>query len=495
MSFLDDALDYVSDVGSSALDHIQDGIESAGDSISDTWTSIEENWAEFKHNPLDWAEDKWDKLEEDLKEDWDVFKDEFTWSGLSASIGAALMGMPLPAAMGLIFGSDTFQAQYDYIQGDMQEDIEDIEALQELIEQYGDEYLDMQEELMDMALFFDEIYVISESNRTDRYHKDVITPAEAKLARKVAEFNERWGSIMRLNSDSTFGKLTLSGVMVIGGVMTDIGRIFDSELPGADRMKAAGRIILLIVSIVILVFSWGTAGFSWEWLVGLILFWMSMDAGYGQSGIYSAILSFLDLMINDLLEADELFSSRLAALDDDHELHAMAIEATAQVVAIATIIASMTGVMNMSTGGGQPNQLITSIVAYAGVIQKYYAVFQQAMSVYDFVEANKAREEIERQLEEALRKSNDRLDSIRRKRFLLNVADFQYVQSDADEIINNFVLKASSSAVPMLDPESMVLMNTRFKQEPIVQYGFEEVFNSGSMAGDDNYHKEILYGI
>ena len=115
------------------------------------------------------------------------------------------------------------------------------------------------------------------------------------------------------------------------------------------------------------------------------------------------------------------------------------------------------------------------------------------MEVYDFVTANDALSAAQQKIQDGIEATNARMDKLRRTRMLMQMQDMRYIQEDADEIINNFVLNVSESRAEYLDPAGTIRMNTRYKQEPMVQYGFEELFSSANMAGNDEYYKNILY--
>ena len=485
--------DFVSDV--TGNDTLAGWEDSAADSLSDTWESIQDNTTEFFDDPQAWVQQQWDDLKEDIQQEWDAFKEEFDWKGFGVALIATSLGVPAPFAMLGTFGLDTYGQAFDIMKGDYNDDIEELEALQKELEALGDVYDGLYDDLLDLYMFWDEIYIMSASNSLDRYYKDVVSPKEEALRKKIDDFNNNYGDIIKLNADSVLGKFILSGTMIIGGVVTDIGMIFDGDLDASERGKAALRIIALIVAIVVLVFSWGSNVAAWKVIVAYVAFAISLDAGYGANGIMSGLLTMLDLVINDILKLDKILDSeKLGGLDKDSDYHTEMVELHVIIVQLVAVGVSLTGSWGGGVGAGSKvPEAIRGSIQVTGTLQQLYQTYNLAMEVYDFVTANDALSAAQQKIQDGIEATNARIDKLRRTRMLMQMQDMRYIQEDADEIINNFVLNVSESRAEYLDPAGTIRMNTRYKQEPMVQYGFEELFSSANMAGNDEYYKNILY--
>ena len=353
-----------------------------------------------------------------------------------------------------------------------------------------------------------------------------------------------------ITSSGFIGKLVGGFVKIITGLVRDIVNVvtkFDLE--------ALGRIVVTVLKVAVVVASINNPALFTLLVADLIIY---LDSTYAYNSILSGVLQILDVILNDILRIDEIWSAT-KVLDPNHENHMeligyvrMGIAITATISTIATFTfnpefaSNLEFVSELGTGIVKESiGIISSTIPLAGNLSSIYSTISTMISslksllsinifnsniglgqLWDIaqnimkivrairyksklpnmpdhttypelseaeIRVEQIKDVISSKLSKAKEKVTFKYVDETRRRMLAHMKDMKEFMSDTDEIINEFLLQVIGDTAGYLDPEGLIVKNTRYSYIPNVAFGYENMFNESKFAGSESYTKDMLY--
>lgn len=419
------------------------------------------------------------------------------------------------------------------------------------IEEYGKKVEDVQKsynagvdnlvDKMESLVAFHEIFQLATSNRLDSYIAEYGPMLESMMAQyqaMIRKLKEDFDFVIGLTEGGFLQRIVGSIIMIIGGLMSDMGDILSGKADGAT-WKRLVTTTLLVIAIVALFFI-GLEGVALAIAVTLssIAAFMTLDGMYANGAATGAIMGALDFIFNDLLNLDDLIGSDFDKFDKDNEdyqemvtftqlafaLGGMAVawaNAPAQAMAssVAEMVSTETGFVAAESAAGQAALGVTAAETSSfmgGALQvgkttaqssflgvsfstysDIYKAFSTATDIKDLVAANDQYEKMKEKFQEDIDKLNAAIDSKYRKNFMKHYKDTAYFLQDQQEFVDRYVWSMSAESM-YVDPYGTTpVANIRFtpdKDTRMMSFGYEDMFDDSKMAGSKNYFNSIIYG-
>ena len=450
------------------------------------------------------------------------------------------MGKVVESITGAV--SDAIEDVADFVGGDIVDDILGLESLGEEITRWGDDIgqvvkvlggnyhtdmkqvqqkaaqieafqtqyqndLDIMIEKTNGLIAFHEIFKLAMSNRIDEYTTD----ADEVLERLIKEYksmvaaleNEYDFVIGMSNGDflGPLGQIVGSIVMIVGGLMSDLGDVISGEADG-DTWKRVVVAIIAVIVIVVLVMALAAGGLATAEIIAAVLAiasaLLTLDGMYANGSMLGAVMSILDFAFNDVLQLNDIIGSDFNKFDSDHEDYKQMAMYVQTAIALAAIYTSFTTEI-MKTAISQAGTTLgisASTMAAAGPYMQAYQAYVVANGVNDVVEANRAYKDLKSQFEKDLATLESNADSLRRKNFIKHYKDTSAFLNDQQVVIDNYIWSMTSANM-YVDPYATTpVASIRFTPDDEVRgltFGFEDMFKYDNMGGGSNYFHNILY--
>lgn len=433
------------------------------------------------------------------------------------------------------------------------------------VEKYGQKIEDAQQkyntdidnlvEKMEGLIAFHEIFKMALDNRMDEYiakYGPVIEAMMTRYREMVSQLKSDFDFVIGLTEGAFIQKIVGGLIMIIGGIMSDLGDIVEGKADGKTWQRVVTAIILIII---IVIMWWNPAG--WAAITYAILATisaiMALDGMYANGAITGAVMSMLDFIFNDVLNLDDVIGKDFDKFDKDHEDYKEMIMYTQLALALASMAAGWasattqgaaqgatigtSGTMSMSTTAGAGGSALNSASAgmtgqtvgtstsigasstssylggpikiggtmsqssFLGVsfstYSDIYKAFSTATDIKDVVAANDQYERMKDKFQEDIDKLNAVVESKYRKNFMKHYKDTAYFLQDQQEYIDRYLWGMTSQNM-YVDPYGTTpVANIRFtpdKDTRMMAFGFEDMFDEGTMAGSKAYFNNIIYG-
>ena len=448
-------------------------------------------------------------------------------------------------------GSNIYQVG-KVLGGEYHDDMKALQAQQSRVQKQIDAYnsqVDLLADKIQSLIAFHEIFQMAASNRLDSYigqYGPIIDAAIADLNSSIAKLKNEYDFVIGLTEGAFVQRIIGSILMIVGGLMSDLGDIVSGKADGATWKRA----VTAIVSIVILVIAIATGQlYLVPAILASIALFMMLDGMYANGAATGAIMGLLDYMFNDVLKLDELIGKDFEKFDKDNEDYSQMVMYTQLALSLASMgtqwgmtpssvstvsangsssIAKASGNMTQTTSSGgafgstgafknavqgssttmsygnaanpasvAANATTTFFGIDRSTYTSIYKAFSAANDVYDVVNAKSAYDALNFKLKEDRLKVEEALSGTYRKNFMKHYKDTAYFLQDQQEFIDRYIWDMISNSM-YVDPYGTTpVANIRFtpdKDTRTMSFGFEEIFDDSSSAGSRGYFNSIIYG-
>ena len=434
-------------------------------------------------------------------------------------------------------GKDTAQV-IKTVGGQYHDDAKKITEYKDQIDAKAREYntsLDTFADRMESLVAFHEVFQMALGNQMDEYIAKFNPQLQAMMKEyqsMVAQLQKEYDFVIGLTEGSFLEKIVGSLIMIVGGIMSDMGDIMSGKADG-EVWKRMIVTVATVIAIVLMFFIPGLQGVALAIAVSLasIAAFMTFDGMYANGAATGAIMGVLDTVFNDVLNLDDLVGSDFEKFDKDNEDYAEMVMYTKLGLSLAAIYAAWTGTTStmvteyVSTDAGfvaadstagQAALGIESSSYLGGSLQiggsmntnsflgvsfgtysDIYKAYSTAQSIGDTVAANEQYQDLKDKLMSDSAKVQDALDSKYRKSFMKHYKDTAYFLQDQQEYIDRYLWGMTAQNM-YVDPYGTTpVANIRFtpdKDTRMMNFGFEDMFDANKMAGSKNYFNGIIYG-
>ena len=396
-------------------------------------------------------------------------------------------------------------------------------------------------EKMESLIAFHEIFQLAMGNRLDNYmgqYGPVLEAMMKEYQAMVKKLKEDFDFVLGLTEGGFLQRIVGSIIMIIGGLMSDMGDIISGKADGATWKRLITTVLLVIAIVVLFFIGLGPVALAIAVTLSAIAAFMTLDGMYANGAATGAIMGTLDFIFNDLLNLDDLIGSDFDKFDKDNEdykemvmftqlafaLGGVAVAwANAPAQAIATSVTEMVsteaGFVAAESAAGQAALGVTaaetssflggtlqvgntmSQSSFLGVsfstYSDIYKAFSTASDIKDVVAANDQYEKMKAKFQEDIDKLNTAIDNKYRKNFMKHYKDTAYFLQDQQEYIDRYVWGMTAESM-YVDPYGTTpVANIRFtpdKDTRGTSFGFEDMFDESTAAGSRSYFNNIIYG-
>lgn len=372
--------------------------------------------------------------------------------------------------------------------GEYHESVKAIQAKENELNGLKEQYYNLADEINGEA-FLGEIFSIAGSNTLDRYVSEKILPAEEQYKKMLENFKKEFSYILDWAQGSFFERLFASFILIIGGLLNDIGDIVTGKA-NSETWKNIITTVLSIAAIVIL----ALAGQWWAVVILVANLIITLDAAYANGAMLGAIFSLLDFVFNDVLNLDDLVAKDFDHFNKDSEYYQETQAYFKLALAISAVVAALTVPTEAWKTGMANIGLNASTLSNVGTITEAYNAYNVAVSVNDIITMNDKYNEMHNDLKEKQNILDNRINSANRRKMIGSYIDMEHILAYPDEMVNEYVMQMTQLNNGVLDPEGLISMNTRYKVEnQDMTFGFEDIFAYDNQAGGDRYIKQILF--
>jgi len=484
---------------------------------------LKKSFKKFVKNPVKYtfkkAEDTFDRVEKEVSRSWDDIEEEGSRTidhletGLKAGVIGFLIAGPIGFSIGfstgVYFSSET-EELIDVLTGEYHREQKALAAKQVEYEQAVAEYERVMQEFRNEFVIPEEIFQLSHGNKAQRAAAELggeIDVLRAQLEKAIAEFNQTYKFVQRTLRDSVF-KYFMWIPLVIGGLANDAT---DVILKGdIDALKRIVTVVLLIVVIVLAVLaSIPTGGASLSIVVmgisALISLVIMLDGSYAQGMVMNGVWSMLDMLLNDVLQADEIDQLGTKKLKDP-EYYDKLTAGFAAINALVGAIASM-GAMSegafaqggaMSTAGSQLGSamgLSPAMSGAAGTLSSIYGLYSSAMTIGDLVEQNKQYDALVKEVEAKKLEVETNIFSWMRNKMMDSYRETEDMLEYTSNIVADNAMSFFNKPGTSFDPEMVIAANFgyRYQGTSIMDFGVDMTFNDSDLAGSNDYISSIIH--
>lgn len=384
------------------------------------------------------------------------------------------------------------------LSGEYHEDMKALDDLQRRANDVQNQAVEAYNQLqidLDRLLAFENIFKVAAKNRYIKVEGRLQELMEQYQAAMKA-LQDKYDFVIGLTKGSFLERVIGSLIMIVGGMAYDVDRVIagDADSTNWERLIVSAILIILLVLAILALPADGGASVMQVTAVIMasISTFVTLDSMYAGGAAMGAVMGLLDLVFNDVLQLDNLVGSDFEKFNSDHEDYEEMVMYTKLAIQIAAVYTAWKSGIAESVAETMKSAIGETGANYVAV----YKLYMGAKAVNDVVEMNKHVDALETKFKEDREKIDNRLNRLAMRKFRNSYKDQEYIQNDADEIINNYVM--SFSAV-YIDPSIYIPMNTRFQRDDdaaaLLVFGFEDMFSYEKMAGGRNYTKEILYSV
>ena len=486
---------------------------------------LKKSFKKFVKNPVKYtvkrAETTFDRVEKEVSRSWDDIEAEGsrTIDHLETGIKAAAIGFLVGGITGAIIGftagtlySSETEEMIDVLTGKYARDQKRLASQQVEYEQAVAEYEQVMQEFRNEFVIPEEIFQLSHGNKAQRAAAELggeIDVLRAQLEKAIAEFNQTYKFVQRSLRDSVF-KYFMWIPLVIGGLVNDAS---DVILKGdIDALKRIVTVVLLIIIIVIAILATiPSGGASWSVVVmgisALISLVIMLDGSYAQGMVMNGVWSMLDMLLNDVLQADEIDELGTEKLKDP-EYYDKLTAGFAAINALVGAIASMGamsegafaegGSMNMAAGElGNMVGLSPAMSGAAGTLSSIYGLYSSAMVVGDLIEQNKQYEALVKEVEAKKSEIETNIFSWMRNKMMNSYREVEDMLEYTSNIVADNAMSFFNKPGTSFDPEMVIAANFgyRYQGTSIMDFGIDMTFNDNDLAGSNDYIASIIHRI
>lgn len=407
-------------------------------------------------------------------------------------------------------------------------------------------------EKIDRLIAFHEIFQMAASNRLDEYvgkNGPRVDKLIAEYKAMVERLKSEYDFIVGLTEGSFLEKILSSILMIIGGLASDLGDIMSGKADG-ETWKRVLVTVVTVSAVIVMFLVPGLQGVALAVAVSLaaINAFMTLDGMYANGVATGAIMGVLDTVFNDLLNLDDLIGSDFDKFDSDHEDYKEMVMYTQLVITLATVAVSFgansvgvdrigtSGNMSMASTSGAGGKALTGASAemsgqtlgtstvsgtgsstaggvltinstnpmdssFAGIkfntYSGLYKAYTTATDVGDVITANEQFGNLKDKFTEDRQKLEEAITTKIAKGFTKSYKDVAYFLQDQQEYIDRYLWGMTSQNM-YVDPYGTTpVANIRFtpdKDTRVMDFGYEDMFDDGKMAGSKNYFNSIIYG-
>ena len=499
----------------------------------------------------------------------DILEDSFDLAG---KVVGSLPGLGSLGKEITRWGEDLNQV-VKVVSGEYHDDMKKVQKYKDTVDEFGrrvqiatEKYnfdIETLSDRMDSLIAFDEIFHMAIANRLDAKQdkegaeiEKLLTEYSAmrrQLENMITQLKSEYDFVIGLTEGPFLQRLIGSGLMIIGGLMSDMGDILSGDADSGTwkrLLNVAIMVIAIVIIIVMIVFSAGAASPLLYVALALVVIntFMTLDGMYSNGAATGAIMGALDFIFNDVLNLDDLIGSDFDKFDKNHEDYQDMVGYVQLALTIGAIIAAWgaggfgTGTegavgagskgINAGTAGtygtsmgsqqtsmlaAQDAGLVTNTVNYGNgaltigdtlqtssflgmkfsTYSSLYDAYKIASNVKDFVSQNKLYEDMKNKLKEDMEKVNQVITSKTNKSMMKHYKDTAYFLQDQQEYIDRYVWSMTSQNM-YVDPYGTTpVANIRFtpdKSTRGLSFGFEDLFDESTLAGSKGYFNNIIYG-
>lgn len=449
------------------------------------------------------------------------------------------------------WGEDIAQV-VDVVSGKYHDDMKALKAREELVNRKIEGYkveVSKLEERQEALVAFDEIFKMSAQNRLEQYvgkHGPEIDKLIAEYNNAMNQLKSEYDFIIGLSEGNFLGKVVASLLMIVGGLVSDIGDLLSGKADGDTFKRLLASVVAVVMVIVSIIIPMSIPATTAIILAAIGAF-LILDSTYANGVGMAGIMDLLDFAFNDLLQLDSIIGSDFQKFDSDHEdyqemqqyvkwaftltsIYVAWVSAPAQTTSVAT--QSMAGGLSVSSLAATSTELtigqsIANTAAaqtafqgtssyLGGALQvgssastssllgvsfttygQIYKAYSAASAAKDVVTANKLHKDLENKLREDQLKLEQAITKKIANNFMKSYNDTAYFLQDQQEIIDRYVYSMTAQNM-YVDPYGTTpVANMRFtpdKDTRILSFGFEDVFDDSKQAGSASYFNNILYG-
>lgn len=443
--------------------------------------------------------------------------------------------------------------------GDYHDELKKIQVMESNIQTEVNVYnnnVDVLVDKMESLIAFHEIFKMAASNRLDEYvgkYGAQLDELIAQYQAAVQQLRDEYDFIVGLTEGSFLEKIVVSLIMIIGGIMSDMGDIMSGKADG-DTWKRLVTTIVLVIAVVIMCFfppAWGSVALVVGQTLAILGALITLDGMYANGAATGAIMGMLDTIFNDVLKLDEVIGRDFDKFDKDNADYQEMVMYVQLAIALASVAnawqagvaaesakvvtmetASTTFEQTMGIAGSEvsmsaPSSIGESIAraSSASTTQSYmgglveinnanmanstmagvkfgtysqiYKAYSTAQSINDVVNMNEQYNELKNKLKEDQLKVEEAITSKITKGFVKSYKDTAYFLQDQQEQLNRYLWSMTAQNM-YVDPYGTTpVANSRFtpdKDTRMMSFGYEDIFDESKMAGSKSYFSNIIYG-
>lgn len=423
--------------------------------------------------------------------------------------------------------------------GDYYDAMKDIQSQEAYIKAEIDKFnkeTDNLADKLDRLIAFHEIFQMAASNRLDEYvgkNGVRIDKLIAEYKAAITRLKNEYDFIVGLTEGSFLEKILGSILMIIGGIMSDIGDIASGEADG-ETWKRVIVTVVTVLAVVAMFFIPGLQGVALAVAISLaaINAFMTLDGMYANGVATGAIMGVLDTVFNDVLNLDALIGSDFNKFDSDHADYKEMVMYTQLIMALGNLAVAWTAPaqatssgagmsmkpsfeQTMGISGTEYSSTATSSLSesigragasvtegtFAGIkfstYSGIYKAYSVATDIKDVISANKYYNDLKDKFSEDRLKLEEAITGKITKGFVKSYKDVAYFLQDQQEYIDRYVWSMTAQNM-YVDPYGTTpVANIRFtpdKDTRMLNFGYEDMFDENKMAGSKGYFNNIIYG-
>lgn len=388
---------------------------------------------------------------------------------------------------------------------------------------------------------FDEVFQMAAQNKIDAYGSYTV-PSDAemmkwldKYQKLLKQFKEDFDFVISLSQGGIGERLVAGLLMIVGGIVNDLRKVADGEANSTTWKNLAKVAVSVIVTAFLVIAGFFTAGATWVAVAAAILSVIStimmLDGMYAQGLVTSAVMGALDHLFNDLLNLDDRVGSDYDKFDPDNAdyqemvgyiqmgimVSQIALAMYSWITAPASgasaakegVISSEAGATEAGTSATEAGATTAAEPGFIDQAQAFYVsnkdtfstiykAYSVASGVNDVVTANKAYEAAKEKLANVKVQIDTIVENHVDKRMMGHYKDSAYFLNDQQEIIDQYVWGMTASNM-YVDPYGTTpVANIRFVPDDdtrMMEWGFEDLYDTENQAGGKGYFNRILYGV
>ena len=354
----------------------------------------------------------------------------------------------------------------DTLAGEKNRAAEDIANMQKQYGVFQEAYTDEQLRL----IAFDEIFQMALENKFGAKLEII----ESEIQKMIKDYKQKYGWVDRLQDDFA-GKIAYTAISIIGGFNYDFSKAATGDW---DAIKRVLSYTIQAAIAAFLIITPGFQGLGATMLIGLA---HQLQVQYANSALTKFVFQMLDFVF-DTTGANKAFKE-LQIFDKDSDYYEEAINNANLGMTIAVMIATL--------GSGVDASSVIASTA-GGKLAAVYEAYNMAMLAGNLVEANAAKMKLEKTLEDMKQEQMERDFKLQASRMLTQSRDLSYILQGYETMYNKYILEVEvGESEEWFDPSAIIPLNTRYKKNNLVDFGFDDVLHQYS---ENNFYENMIYG-